>query len=210
MSLDFNKYRLEKTFETIKDENNSLETYFDIDKDKKEATLNLLYDKPEDIFDNHIDANLPILSDAFLDELYYGLRVVPTKYNVNYNISFKTFNGYSEDELDNIFIKSMMITNEEWNTEGRKTSRLAGFFLTLGIIFLIIMWTVTAIIEHNISSADDKLWFRILSYVLDILVTVVIWEAATLFFVQRQEAKVRQFSINKRINIVTFKEKTNQ
>ncbi len=183
----------------------SIETYFDIDEENKEATLNLKYERPNDIFDSHFGSKKPILSDDFLNEIYYALNVLPSRYYVNLEIEFKTLDNYTEEMLDDIFISSIMMTNEEWIITDKKDTHLGYFFLGLGIFFLVVMFLLVGIVEHQITNADNKMWFRVLKYVLDILAMVMIWESVSLFFVKRNESRAKQISFNRRIKKINFK-----
>ena len=63
MSIDMNSYRFKKKITLTKADKIGIETYFDIDKEKREATVNLHYEKPDDIFDTHFLAKIPIISN---------------------------------------------------------------------------------------------------------------------------------------------------
>jgi hypothetical protein len=182
-----------------------IETYFDLDDKKKEANVNLLYDNPNEIFDIHFLSKKPIINDDFLNEIFYALRVLPSKYYVNVKIYFKDMNGYSEKELEDIFVKSIMITNAEWRIEEKKSNKVGLFFSIIGIVFLIILWVLTAILEAKFSDISSMLAYRVFYYVLDILITVILWEAVTIYFVKRNEDRAKHLSFNRRLNVVTFK-----
>lgn len=205
MSIDMNSYRFKKKITLTKADKIGIETYFDIDKEKKEATVNLHYEKPDDIFDTHFLAKIPIISDDFINELFYALRVLPSKYFVNFNIYFDDMNGYSERELENILIRSMMMTNAEWHSDEKKSNKMALFFALFGSIFLVGLWVGTAILEANFSDVSNALPYRVFYYILDILITVILWEALTIYFVKKNEDRAKHISINRRLNVVTFK-----
>lgn len=205
MSIDMNSYRFKKKITLTKADKIGIETYFDIDKEKREATVNLHYEKPDDIFDTHFLAKIPIISDDFINELFYALRVLPSKYFVNFNIFFDDMNGYSERELENILIRSMMMTNAEWHSDEKKSNKMALFFALVGSIFLVGLWVGTAILEANFSDVSNALPYRVFYYILDILITVILWEALTIYFVKKNEDRAKHISINRRLNVVTFK-----
>ena len=205
MSIDMNSYRFKKKITLTKADKIGIETYFDIDKEKREATVNLHYEKPDDIFDTHFLAKIPIISDDFINELFYALRVLPSKYFVNFNIYFDDMNGYSERELENILIRSMMMTNAEWHSDEKKSNKMALFFALVGSIFLVGLWVGTAILEANFSDVSNALPYRVFYYILDILITVILWEAWTIYFVKKNEDRAKHISINRRLNVVTFK-----
>ena len=48
-------------------------------------------------------------------------------------------------------------------------------------------------------------YYRVFYYVLDILITVILWEAVTIYFVKRNEDRAKHISFNRRLNVVTFK-----
>jgi hypothetical protein len=182
-----------------------IETYFDLDDKKKEANVNLLYDNSNEIFDIHFLSKKPIINDDFLNEIFYALRVLPSKYYVNFNMYFKDMNGYSDKELEDIFVKSIMITNAEWRIEEKKSNKVGLYFSIIGIVFLIILWVLTAILEAKFSDISSMLAYRVFYYVLDILITVILWEAVTIYFVKRNEDRAKHLSFNRRLNVVTFK-----
>ena len=205
MSIDMNSYRIRNRLTMSKAERIGIETYFDLDDKKKEANVNLLYDNPNEIFDIHFLSKKPIINDDFLNEIFYALRVLPSKYYVNFNIYFKDMNGFSEKELEDIFVKSIMITNAEWRIEEKKSNKVGLFFSIIGIVFLIILWVLTAILEAKFSDISSMLAYRVFYYVLDILITVILWEAVTIYFVKRNEDRAKHISFNRRLNVVTFK-----
>jgi len=205
MSIDMNSYRFRNRLTMSKAERIGIETYFDLDDKKKEANVNLLYDNPNEIFDIHFLSKKPIINDDFLNEIFYALRVLPSKYYVNFNIYFKDMNGFSEKELEDIFVKSIMITNAEWRIEEKKSNKVGLFFSIIGIVFLIILWVLTAILEAKFSDISSMLAYRVFYYVLDILITVILWEAVTIYFVKRNEDRAKHLSFNRRLNVVTFK-----
>lgn len=205
MSIDMNSYRIRNRLTMSKAERIGIETYFDIDDKKKEANVNLLYDNPNEIFDMHFLSKKPIINDDLLNEIFYALRVLPSKYYVNFNIYFKDMNGYSAKELEDIFVKSIMITNAEWRIEEKKSNKVGLFFSIIGIVFLILLWVLTAILEAKFSDISSMLAYRVFYYVLDILITVIIWEAVTIYFVKRNEDRAKHISFNRRLNVVTFK-----
>ena len=205
MSIDMNSYRIRNRLTMSKAERIGIETYFDIDDKKKEANVNLLYDNPNEIFDMHFLSKKPIINDDLLNEIFYALRVLPSKYYVNFNIYFKNMNGYSAKELEDIFVKSIMITNAEWRIEEKKSNKVGLFFSIIGIVFLILLWVLTAILESKFSDISSMLAYRVFYYVLDILITVIIWEAVTINFVKRNEDRAKHISFNRRLNVVTFK-----
>ena len=205
MSIDMNSYRIRNRLTMSKAERIGIETYFDLDDNKKEANVNLLYDNQNEIFDIHFLSKKPIINDDFLNEIFYALRVLPSINYVNFNIYFKDMNGYSENELEDIFVKSIMITNAEWRIEEKKSNKVGLFFSIIGIVFLIILWVLTAILEAKFSDISSMLAYRVFYYVLDILITVILWEAVTIYFVKRNEDRAKHISFNRRLNVVTFK-----
>ena len=121
------------------------------------------------------------------------------KDNIKYLLLSKT------DDFENILIRSMMMTNAEWHSDEKKSNKMALFFALVGSIFLVGLWVGTAILEANFSDVSNALPYRVFYYILDILITVILWEALTIYFVKKNEDRAKHISINRRLNVVTFK-----
>ncbi|MBQ7243667.1 MAG: hypothetical protein IJS52_05630, partial [Bacilli bacterium] len=114
--------RLLKQYKNIEDE------FFDLDHANKKALMKLEFEKPSDIFDKNAVTKLPVLSDDFLDWVLACFEYAPHSYKIDLDIAFTEMEGYSEEQLKDIFFKNMVL-------EGKKSLKATHVknFIALGL-----------------------------------------------------------------------------
>ncbi len=65
--------------------------------------MKLEYDKVSDILDKNAKTKTPLLSDDFIDWTKTAMEYTPDKHRIDVDVSFKDLEGYSGEELKDIF-----------------------------------------------------------------------------------------------------------
>lgn len=166
-----------KKFKNIENE------FFELDHENKIAFMKLEFEKPSDIFDKNSITKTKILSDDFFEWIKSSFEYAPKKYKIALDIYFDDLEGYSEEELQNIFHKNMLLeAKKSINYAGLKNKIAIGLIITgtislISMILLMSLW------------ANGGIAKEIISYIFDIATTVTFWEAMTILIVENKEKR---------------------
>ena len=186
------KNKILKEYEKIEEE------FFDIDENQKKATIKLRFNAPSDIFDVNYLSKKPVLSDDFLDWIKSAFDIIPAKYKINLDVSFTDMQGYSAEELNDIFKKNMMLEYKTSRSKRKSRNNIAFTLMGIGALFFIVM----LFIEHLWVS--DSILQKIFVYVSDICTTVTFWEALTILVVENHESRVYSLNLLERFSSIKF------
>ena len=175
--------------------------FFDLDHANKKALMKLEFNRPSDIFDKNAVTKLPVLSDDFLDWVRASFEYAPRNYKIDLDIAFTEMEGYSEEQLRDIFFKNMLL-------EGKKSLQtthvknvialglaITGLVLLVSMILLMSLWK------------DGGIAKEIVSYIFDIATTVTFWEAMTIWIVENKEKRELTGNLVRKYDSITFHEK---
>lgn len=194
--MDKEKIRQSRlTLETIEEE------FFELDHERKTALLRFEYERPEDIFDSGAVRNIPMVSRDFLDKLIGAFDCIPSKYKLDIRIVFDDMQGYSEEQLMEIFQKNILLGVKIAFRVTRRQNRLALALFMTGVFFVLLS------IWFNHTFTDDGVFREIVSYILDIAATVPFWGAMEVFFIDNREKKQTAVNIARRFHGITFEQK---
>ena len=188
----------------IEDILNIENNFYELDEENKIAYLNLEFTSPDEIFDKNSITKIPVVSDDFLSWIDSSLEYTQKKYKVNINVWFDDLNGYTEEELNDIFMKNMILEFKKNEREKISKDRIAYSLIGIGVLFLIITLLITGL-------WNEKTLFReIITYILDIATTVVIWEALNILIVENRENKSYLRNTMMRFKSITFHKKSDK
>ena len=177
------------------------EDFFQLDKQNKLARIDLAFDSPSDIFAQTVHAGTPVLSGEFLALLMDSFDYIPDRYKLDISVSFSDLEEYSEEDLEEIFRKNMMLQLRILGQKTRRRNRLVRILCVIGLaIILFGAWLNR--IWANEGTAKDTVFF-----VLDIAATVPFWGAMDIYLVEGSERRKTAANIRKRFNSISFRRK---
>ena len=178
--------------------NNIEEEFFEIDKEKKLAKISLSFDRVSEIFDLNYISKMPVLSDDFMEWITSAFSIIPSRYKIQVSISFGDYEGYSEQQLNDIFWKNIVLSAKSKRDSQRKRNSIAYGLIAAGIVLF------AGMILTEINWDTESVMKPIISYVSDIAPTVAFWEAMTILIVERKEQRSYLISVEKRFAGVSF------
>ncbi len=173
------KNKLWKEYETIESE------FYDLDAVNKKAKVCLHYDRVEDIIDANAVTKIPVMTSAFEQTLSTAFDSIPKGYKLDLDVAFDDMDGYTSEELDNIFNKNLFRLAKTRFHRRRFRNRIAVGLIILGFVFFVAMMLVKQLWTGN------DLWHNVFFYMFDIATTVLFWEAAGILLVEGQESRMR-------------------
>ncbi|MGM9858135.1 MAG: hypothetical protein ACI311_02645 [Bacilli bacterium] len=142
-----------------------------------------------------------MLSDDFNEWISCAIDYTPVNYKVNLNIYFEDLEGYTLEELNDIFSKNMALEFKHSEHNSFSKNRLAYGLVVGGVLLLIVTLLITSLWKV------ESIFKDIVSYLLDIATTVVIWEAMTILLVEDRERKSYYRRTFRKLENVTFYKK---
>ena len=190
-----------KMKENINELLNIEKEFYDFDEEKKEINFKLEFSEPEEIFDKNSITKVPVLSDEFFSWIQNSLEYTPNDYKLNIDIKFDDMKGYNEQQLKEIFNKNLALEFKKNHRQKKSKDLIAYSLIAIGIVSLISMLLITWL------WTQESLFREIVTYVLDIATTVVIWEAMTMLLVENKERRSYLKNILIRFGNISFGEK---
>lgn len=172
--------------------------FYDIGEEKKVAHIKLEYNKPSDIFDNNCISKCPIFCDDFISWVLFAFETIPNKYKIDLDIYFNDFDGFTEDTLKDAFGKNCLLLFKKYNKESNTKRNIAFSLIGFGVLSFTGMMIISKI--WNSESTLHDIFF----YFLDIVTTVLFWEAVGILFVERRENRQQILGFSERFDNIRF------
>lgn len=174
------------------------EEFYELDHEQKTALIRLEYEKPSDIIKSNAATKTPWLTDDFLEDLINIFNYIPLKYKLKIRIAFDDLDGYSEEQMEDIFQKNLMLETKSRNRDARGHNRLALYLCLIGVLCILLSIWVNRI------WTDESTLRDIVVYVLDIAATVPFWAAMEIYFIDNSERRRQLVNLKKRFAGIEF------
>lgn len=184
-----------KAFMSIHDD------FFRLDKQEKLARIDLEFHAPSEIISSTVQAGVPVLSGDFLTRLYNAFDFIPDRYKLDINVFFSDLEEYSEECLEEIFRKNMILELRVLGQKTHRRNRLVLVLCVIGLAFILLtawlnrLWT------------DQGPVRDIAFFILDIVATVPFWGAVDIYLVEGSERRKTVANIRKRFHSISFHRK---
>lgn len=176
--------------ELLKEYKGIAKDFFDVDDENKIAHLKLEYQKPSDIFTPNIGFKIPLYTEDFFDWIEnFILYYAPSNYKIHLDVTFDDLEGYTEEELEDIFRKNILLESRRSRNISHINNYGAIGLLILGLIMLFSM-----VFVFHYWKDDNSLIREMLRYVVDVATMLIIWESITIIVVDNN--KRRNFKRN--------------
>ena len=172
--------------------------FFKLDHESKIAHVELNYDKPSALFDKDVITKIPMMSDDFFSSLIWAFDYLPENYKLDITISFNDLDGYSDEQLLELFEKNLAMEIKSRKRVGRRNEMSAFILCLVGIAFILI----SVLVERNWNS--EGIGKLIVSYILDIAATVPFWGAMDIYIIEKSERRKKQAEIIRRFRNIEF------
>lgn len=172
--------------------------FFKLDHESKIAHVELNYDKPSALFDKDVITKIPMMSDDFFSSLIWAFDYLPENYKLDITISFNDLDGYSDEQLLELFEKNLAMEIKSRTRVGRRNEMSAFILCLVGIAFILI----SVLVERNWNS--EGIGKLIVTYILDIVATVPFWGAMDIYIIEKSERRKKQAEIIRRFRNIEF------
>ena len=184
-----------KAFMSIHDD------FFRLDEQEKLARINMEFHTPAEIFSPAVQAGIPMLSEEFLTLLFNTFDFVPDRYKLDIGVSFDDLEDYSEERLEEIFRKNLLLTLRILSQKTRRRNRLVLVLCVIGVVFALLTTWLNRLWTDGGTGKD------IVFFLLNIVATVPFWGAMDLFLVKGGKRRRTAANIRKRFSSISFRRK---
>ena len=155
--------------------------FFDIDEAGKIAKMRLRFQSPSGVFDETQLSKIPIFQADFDGCLKSAFETIPSRYRIRLEVIFDDPEGYTADQLRDIFWKNMLLRAMSLAQSFRSRNRVAISLIAAGLVCFVAMMLIGNLWEAG------SFWHEVFFYALDIMTTVLFWEAAGILLVENRE-----------------------
>lgn len=168
-----------------KDLHDILQGHYVLDDKEGLCTVPFYFENFSDFFETRV-GNKPILKGSLRESLEGLLTTVPECYDLLLDIEIENDEGHDEKEARAALLDGLFLNSIRYRKRLKGKSLLALVLLLGGILVLIAM----ALLETFLFKGEDNAGESIVIEILDIAASVFVWEAVTLYFIERSEDRI--------------------
>jgi len=181
-----------------KDYLNIEEEFYELDQKQNTALIRMEYEKPGDIIEPSMATKTPRLTSDFIESIINIFDYLPLKYKLHIQVAFEDMDGYSEEQMEDICQKNLVLETKTRNRDARGHNRLAIYLCLIGVACILLSIFV------NNAWKDESTLRDIVVYVLDIAATVPFWAAIEIYFIDNSERRRKLVNLKKRFAGIEF------
>ena len=188
-----------------KDEEQAIRTlakYYPLNEATNTFEIALRYEKASDLFEENTDTleRASRISDSVTDRMSEMLEDIPNGYSADVSIRVDDYEGYSAEQLMDGLKDALFFRHRRFLRETSQNGLKAGALLVAGIVMILILT-----IGRQIGwwGGEDTV-SEILTYMLDTLGCVLIWEGLYMVFVEESEEYGFERKISHKVSSISF------
>ena len=188
-----------------KDEEQTIRTlakYYPLNEATNTFEIALRYEKASDLFEENTDTleRSSRVSEGITDQMAEMLDEIPKGYSADVSIRVDDYEGYSAEQLMDGFKDTLFLRHRRFLHEATRDGMKMGAMLVSGIVMILVLT-----IGRQIGwwGGDDTV-SEILTYLLDTLGCVLIWEGLYMAFLNESEEYDFEQKISHKISSISF------
>lgn len=186
-----------------KDQHDLLTKYFSVDDDKGIVTATVRFDSFDEMLNPNLgDQKERMLSEEVKDSIERVFKIVPRFYKVAFDFHIGDFGHWTLDDAYRIFDENTKLWH--WNTKRSLSWKSKGAIVLTLVGFIVLVINAMFVAFHWGDQIENGPLKEIISEILDIAAWVFIWEAVTLYFIDRNQIKFKEGDFRRRIARVDF------
>ena len=185
----------------------ALKRYYPLNEETNTFEIALRYEKASDLFEENTDTleKAARISDSITDRMSEMLDDIPNGYSADVSIRVDDYEGYSSEQLMDGIKDALFFRHRRFLREATRNGLKTGVLLVAGIVMILILT-----IGKQIGWWDgDDTVSEILTYLLDTLGCVLIWEGLYMAFVEDPEEYVFERKISRKVSSIRFYQENN-
>lgn len=190
---------------STKDEEQTIRTlarYYPLNEETNTFRISLRYEKASDLFEENADTldKASRISDSITDRMSEMLNDIPNGYSADVSIRVGDYEEYSSEQLMDGFKDALFFRHRRFLHEETQNGLKTGGLIVAGIIMILIL---TIGKQIGWWGGDDTI-SEVLTYMLDTLGCVLIWEGLYMAFVEESEEYAFEQKISRKVSSISF------
>ena len=176
-----------------------LSKYYEIDVEKRIITLELVFDKVSEMFDDNVVSTKVIkFKSEILQRVSEIMDTFPLEFKIDLRFKIDDFEGYKPDEIIESFKDSLEMFHYSIHKEknGRLLEAVVLALVSVGILFVRQFLLAQEFLTDN----------GLVAEMLDITAWVFLWQGVTILFLTPNELRSISFKILTRLDLVSLYE----
>lgn len=180
----------------------TLAKYYPLNEETSTFEMELHYEKASDLFEENTDnlEQAPRISESITDRMSEMLDDIPSGYSADVSIRVDDYEGYTSEQLMDGLKDTLFLRHRRFLHEATRNGLKTGVLIVAGIVMILVLT-----IGRQIGwwGGDDTV-SEILTYMLDTLGCVLIWEGLYMAFLEVPEEYVFEQKISHKISSIRF------
>lgn len=176
-----------------------LSRHYKLNEKERTFEIALYYEKASDLFDENIVMNgKPRISDDVTDRMAQMLDDIPDGYKARFTLTIEDYGDYTSEQILEGINDALSFRHLRYLRRSKKTDLRTGFMMVVGVSLIVLM-TV-----GNLSGwwGEDNVISEVLTYMMDTLGCVLIWEAIYSIFIESSDELIFEEKISKKVQYV--------
>lgn len=180
----------------------TLTRYYPLNEETNTFEMAMHYEKASDLFEENAITleKASRISDSITDRMSEMLDDIPNGYSSDVSIRIDDYEGYTSKQLMDGLKDTLFLRHRRFLHETTQSGLKTGALIVAGIVMILILT-----IGRQIGWWDgDDTISEILTYMLDTLGCVLIWEGLYMAFLEEPEEYVFEQKISHKISSISF------
>lgn len=178
----------------------TLTKYYPLNEETNAFEITLRYEKASDLFDASAGTLTPKISEEVTDHMSDLLEDIPKGYKADFSIRVDDYEGYSSGLLMAGINDALFFRHRRFFRDMIQKGMTTGILLLAGVVMILVL---TIGKQIGWWGGDDTV-SEILTYMLDTLGCVLIWEGLYNALVEKPEAFVFEQTISRKVRSISF------
>ena len=176
-----------------------LSRHYQLNEENKSFEIALYYENANDLFDENIVMNgKPKISDEVTDRMAQILDDIPDGYKARFTLTIEDYGEYTPEQILEGINDALSFRHLRFLRQSKRSDIRTGIMMVAGISFILLM-TV-----GNFSGwwGENNVISEVLTYMMDTLGCVLIWEAIYAIFVESTDEFIFEEKISKKVQFI--------
>ncbi|MGX8703074.1 MAG: hypothetical protein ACSW8H_01325 [bacterium] len=176
-----------------------LSGHYKLDKENKTFDIAMRYEKASDLFDeNLVMTGKPRISDDVTDKMAQLVSDIPDGYKARFIFTIEDYEKYTSAQILEGINDALALRHLRYLRENKRADLRTGIMMVAGVTFIMLM-TI-----GNLSGwwGEGNTVSEVLTYMMDTLGCVLIWEAIYAIFLERTDEMIFEEKISKKVQYI--------
>lgn len=176
-----------------------LSRHYRLNEENKSFEIALYYEKASDLFDENVAMNgKPRISDDVTDRMAQMLDDIPDGYKARFTLTIEDYGEYTPEQILDGVNDALSFRHLRFLRQSKRADLRTGIMMVVGISFILLM-TV-----GNFSGwwGEDNVISEVLTYMMDTLGCVLIWEAIYAIFVESTDDFIFEEKVSRKVQYI--------